>query len=155
MRRANYRWPAISCRIWPGPERLVIMTVRSAPPLVKTEMAADYVQRHARSPLTRAHTAVVQQAIAVCRATENPAGGAAALTGLLAAVAECAGNSWLIKANTGGPDVARFTALWKSAAEPTPASGSPKPLTLMTCRPWCPGPPTGHSDHRPGLRHPG
>jgi len=27
----------------PGPERLVIMTVRSTPPLVKAETAADYV----------------------------------------------------------------------------------------------------------------
>ena len=48
------------------------MTVRSTPPLVKTETAADYVQRHARNPLTRAHAADVQQAIAVCRAAENP-----------------------------------------------------------------------------------
>jgi hypothetical protein len=63
---------------------MVIMTVRSTPPLVKAETAADYVQWHARNPLTRAHAANVQQAIAVCRAAENPVDAAAALTGLLA-----------------------------------------------------------------------
>ena len=43
------------------------MTRRATPPLMKTETAADYVQRHARNPLTRAHAADVQQAIAACR----------------------------------------------------------------------------------------
>ena len=112
-------------RIWPRPpEGLVIMTIRSTPPLVKTETAADYVQQHARNPLTRAHAADAQQAIAVCRAADNPVDAAAALTGLLAAVAECAGSSWL-KANTDDPDVARLTALLGSAAERAPACGFP------------------------------
>jgi len=44
---------------------MVSMTVRSATPLVKTETAADYVQRHARNPVTRAHAVSVQQAVAV------------------------------------------------------------------------------------------
>jgi hypothetical protein len=108
----------------PDPEGLVIMTIRSAPPLVKIQTAADYVQRHARNPLTRAHAADVRQAIAVCRAAGDPVDAAAALTGLLAAVAECAGSSWL-KANIDDPDVARFTALRESAAEPA-AGSSPQ-----------------------------
>jgi hypothetical protein len=101
------------------------MMTRSAPPLVKTHTAAGYVQRHARSPLTRAHAAGVQQAITVCRAAENPVDAAAALTGLLTAVAECAGSSWL-KANTDDPDVARFAALRETAAEPVPAGRFPQ-----------------------------
>lgn len=101
------------------------MTIRSTPPLVKTQTAADYVQRHARNPLTRAHAVGVQQAIAISRAADNPVDAGAALTGLLAAVAECAGSSWL-KANTDDPDVGRFTALLESAAEPTPAGGVPE-----------------------------
>ena len=44
------------------------MTIRATPPLAKTQTAADYVQRHARNPLTRTHAASVQQAIAACRA---------------------------------------------------------------------------------------
>ena len=47
------------------------------------------------------------------------------MSGLLAAVAECAGSTWL-KANTDDPDVARFTALLDSAAEPAPAGGFPQ-----------------------------
>ena len=93
--------------------------------MAKTQTAADYVQRHARNPLTRTHAASVQQAIAVCRAADNPVDTAAALTGLLTAVAECAGSSWL-KANTDDPDVARFTALLESAAEPVPAAAFPE-----------------------------
>src|SRR5690349_22255865 len=54
---------------------MVSMTVRSTTPLVKTETAADYVQRHARNPLTRAHTVSVQHAIAVCRAAANRVAG--------------------------------------------------------------------------------
>jgi len=96
----------------------------STPPLVKTETAADYIQRHARNPLTRTHAAIVRQAIAACRAAGNPVDAATALTGLLTAVAECAGSNWL-KANTGDPDIARFTALLESAAEPAPAGGFP------------------------------
>lgn len=75
--------------------------------------------------MTRAPAADVQQAIAVCRAADDPVDAAAALTGLLTAVAECAGSSWL-KANTDDHDVARFTTLLESAAEPTPAAGSPE-----------------------------
>jgi hypothetical protein len=101
------------------------MTTRSAPPLVKTQTAADYVQRHARSPLTRAHAAEVQQAIAACRAVENPVDAAAAVSGLLTVVADCAGSSWL-KANTGDPDVARLTALRETAAEPAPGGRFPR-----------------------------
>jgi len=80
------------------------MTIRSTPPWVKTETAADHVQRPARNPLTRAHAADVQQAIAVCRVADSAVDAAAAPTGLLTAVAECAGSSWL-KANTDDPDV--------------------------------------------------
>jgi hypothetical protein len=54
---------------------MVSMTVRSTTPLVKTETAADYVQRHARNPLTRAHAVSVQQAVAVCRAAANRVAG--------------------------------------------------------------------------------
>ena len=93
--------------------------------MAKTQTAADYVQRHARNPLTRTHAASVQQAIAVCRAADNPVDTAAALTGLLTAVAECAGSSWL-KANTDDPDVARFRALLESSAEPVPAAAFPE-----------------------------
>ena len=100
------------------------MTSRATPPLMKTETATDYVRRHARNPLTRAHAASVQQAIAACRAADDPVDAAAVLTGLLAAVAECAGSGWL-KANGDDPDVARFTALLDSAAEPAPAGGFP------------------------------
>ena len=105
------------------------MTARATPALVKTETAADYVQRHARNPLTRAHAATVQQTIAVCRTAEDPAEAATALTGLLAAVAHCAGSSWL-KANTDDPDIAGFMALRDSATEPTPAGGSPQAADL-------------------------
>ena len=106
------------------------MTIRFAPPLVKTDTAADFVQRHARNPLTRAHAAEVQQAIAAHRAAGDPVDAAAALTGLLAAVAECAGSNWLT-ANTDGPDVARFTALLENTAEPTPAAGFPETGDLV------------------------
>ena len=78
------------------------MTIRSTPPWVKTETAADHVQRPAHNPLTRAHAADVQQAIAVCRVADSAVDAAAAPTGLLTAVAECAGSSWL-KANTDDP----------------------------------------------------
>ena len=91
----------------------MIMTGNPTAPLMKTETAADYVRRHARNPLTRAHAADVQQAIAACRAADDPIGAAAALIGLLAVVAECAGSGWL-KANGDDPDVARFTALLDS-----------------------------------------
>ncbi len=105
------------------------MTIRSTPPWVKTETAADHVQRPARNPLTRAHAADVQQAIAVCRVADSAVDAAAAPTGLLTAVAECAGSNWL-KANTDDPDVARLTALLESAAEPIPAGGFPEPGDL-------------------------
>ena len=105
------------------------VTSRSTPPLMKTETAADYVQRHARNPLTRGHAADVQQAIAACRAADDPVDAAAALTGLLTAVAECAGSGWL-KANTDDPDVARLTALLDSAAEPASAGGFPQASDL-------------------------
>jgi hypothetical protein len=100
------------------------MTIRATPPLAKAETAADYVRRHARNPLTRAHAADVQQAITACRAAGDPVDAAAAVSVLLAAVAECAGSTWL-KANTDDPDVARFTALLDSAAEPARAGGFP------------------------------
>jgi hypothetical protein len=131
---------------------MVIMTDRPTPPLVKTETAADYVQRHARNPLTRAHAADVQQAIAACRATDDPVDAATALIGLLATVAECAGSGWL-KANSDDPDVARFTRLVENAAEPSPADGSPDASDLDELLPPFSGPPTGHSDHRAGLRN--
>lgn len=105
------------------------MTIRSTPPWVKTETAADHVQRPARNPLTRAHAADVQQAIAVCRVADSAVDAAAAPTGLLTAVAECAGSNWL-KANNDDPDVARLTALPESAAEPIPAGGFPEPGDL-------------------------
>lgn len=105
------------------------MTIRSTPPLAKTQTAAGYVQRRARNPLTRTHAAAVQQAIAICRAADNPVDAATALTALLTAVAECAGASWL-KANTEDPDVARFTALQESAAGPAPAGGYPEASDL-------------------------
>jgi hypothetical protein len=91
---------------------------------MKTEMAADYVWRHARNPLTRDHAAEVQQAIAICRAADDPVEAAAALAGLLTAVRDCAGSIWL-KANSDDPDVARFTALLDSAAETSQAGGTP------------------------------
>ncbi len=69
------------------------MTIRSTPPLAKTQTAVGYVQRRARNPLTRTHAAAVRQAIAICRAADNPVGAATALTALLTAVAECAGSS--------------------------------------------------------------
>ena len=71
----------------------------------------------------------MQQAIAACRAADDPVDAAAALMGLLAVVAECAGSGWL-KANGDDLDVARFTALLDSAAEPAPASGFPQASDL-------------------------
>jgi hypothetical protein len=44
---------------------------------MKTQTAADYVQWHARNPLTRAHVADVRQTIAACRAAEDPVDAAA------------------------------------------------------------------------------
>lgn len=67
----------------------------------------------------------MQQAIAACRAAEDPVYAAATRGGLQAALAECAGSSWL-KANTDDPGVARFTALLDSA-EPAPDDGSSAP----------------------------
>ena len=94
-------------------------------PLVKTETAIGYVARRTRSPLTRAHAAEVQRAIAVCRAADDPADVDEALGELLAAVAECAGSGWL-KANRDDPDVARFTALVKDTAGTGPGSAAPQ-----------------------------
>jgi hypothetical protein len=102
----------------------VITTGSPTAPLMKTETAADYVWRQARNPLTRDHAAEVQQAIAVCRAADDPVEAAAALAGLLTAVRDCAGSSWL-KANSDDPDVARFSALLDSAAETSKAGGTP------------------------------
>jgi hypothetical protein len=91
---------------------------------VKTETAANYIWRHARSPLIRAHAEDVQRAIAACRTADDAMDAAAALAELLTAVRECAGSSWL-SANSDDPDVARFTRLLDWAAEPTPAGGIP------------------------------
>jgi hypothetical protein len=103
---------------------MVTMMDMSKVPWVKTETAADYIWRHARSPLIRAHAADVQQAIAACRTADNPIDAAAALAGLLIAVRACAGSSWL-RANSDDPDIARFTILLESAAESTTAGGIP------------------------------
>ena len=102
----------------------MITTGNRTAPLMKTETAADYVWRHAHNPVTRDRAAEVQQAIAVCRAADDPVEAAAALAGLLTAVRDCAGSSWL-KANSDDPDVARFTALLDSAAETSQAGGTP------------------------------
>lgn len=77
--------------------------------LRKTRTAADFVHRHARSPLTREHAADVLRAIAGWHAA-RPETAHAHLADLLAALAECAGGAWL-KANAADPDVARFTHL--------------------------------------------
>jgi hypothetical protein len=103
---------------------MVITMNMSKAPWVKTETAADYIWRHARSPLIRAHAADVQRAIAACRTADNAMDAAAALVELLTAVRECAGSNWL-SANSDDPDVARFTMLLDWAAEPTPAGGAP------------------------------
>lgn len=109
-----------------------------AMPLVKTETAADYVGRNARSPLTRKHAADVQRAIAVCRAADDAAYAEAALGGLLEAVAECAGRAWL-KANSDDPDVARFTALIGGSIEASPGAAAPEASELddlLAAVPW-------------------
>jgi hypothetical protein len=103
---------------------MVTMMDMSIAPWVKTETAADYIWRHARSPLIRAHAADVQHAIAACRTADNPVEADVALAGLLIAVRECAGSSWL-KANSDDPDVARFTMLLERATECTSAGGIP------------------------------
>jgi hypothetical protein len=95
-----------------------------ATPLKKTETAAAYIGRTARSPLIREHAADVQRAIAVCRAAGDAADAEAALRGLLETVAECAGRAWL-KANSDDPDVARFTALMDGSAGTSPAAAAP------------------------------
>lgn len=94
-------------------------------PLAKTETAAGYIGRTARSPLIREHAADVQRAIAVCRAAGDAADADAALGGLLGAVAECAGSAWL-KANRDDPDVARFTALMESVIGTGPVIAAPE-----------------------------
>jgi hypothetical protein len=88
----------------------VINMGTSTMPLVKTDTAAGYIRRTARSPLTREHAADVQRAIAACRAAGDAEGTDAAIGGLLQTVAQCAGRTWL-RANRDDPDVARFTVL--------------------------------------------
>lgn len=77
--------------------------------LRKTRTAADFVHRHARSPLTRQHAADVLRAVSSWHAA-RPEPTHAHLTDLVAAVAECTGAAWL-KANAADPDVAHFTDL--------------------------------------------
>lgn len=104
------------CSLREAPEQLKGVTgMGSAMPLVKTDTAASYIRRAARSPLTREHAADVQQAIAACRAVGDVASADAVIGGLLQAVAECAGRTWL-RANRDDPDVARFTDLTEGAS---------------------------------------
>ncbi|MDL4813105.1 hypothetical protein [Actinomadura opuntiae] len=96
----------------------------------KTRTAADYVHTHSPNPLTRRRAAVVLRHLATVHAAVHAAVHAdasagsigdmgphrpesvepAALRGLLAAVAECAGSSWL-RANSHDPDIGRLAAL--------------------------------------------
>lgn len=108
-----------------------------APILRKTRTAADFVHRHARSPLTREHAADLLRAISTWHAA-RPESAHAALTDLLAAITQCTGQAWL-KANAADPDVTRFTDL---ATHPQTANIDPATWTTSwppSCGPATPG----------------
>lgn len=90
----------------------------------KTRTAAEYAAGHARAELTRARAAALLEQLAAWEMADGSGGQPAIewsglLCGLMIAVADLAGASWL-NAAAEDPDVATFLTMQATASPPDP-----------------------------------